>query len=380
MHATLRARFATMDSIEAAVIGGGVVGLAVGRALAMQGMETLVFERHARPGAETTSRNSGVIHSGIYYPAGSLKATLCVQGRELLYTFCEARGIAHQRCGKIVVAGESQVGALEALHKRGIGNGVFDLELLDRAQVARIEPAVVCAAGLLSPSTGIIDVHDLLLALLADLESHGGALLLQSAVGPMKVSGDGLVLQVASGGATSELQCRWLVNCAGLSAPHLLRLIDGYPPQRLRQAFYAKGNYFVCQGVRPFKRLVYPMPNEAGLGVHATLDLDGTTRFGPDIEWVAEPDYTVDPVRAESFYAAIREYWPDIPRGSLQPAYAGVRPKLVGPGTAAADFEIEARDAHGVAGLINLLGIESPGLTSSLAIAKRVAGAVAAGA
>lgn len=369
-----------MDSIEAAVIGGGVVGLAVGRALAMQGMETLVFERHARPGQETTSRNSGVIHSGIYYPAGSLKATLCVEGGALLYSFCEARGIAHQRCGKIVVAGESQVGALDALHKRGIRNGVVDLELLDRAQVTQLEPAVVCAAGLLSPSTGIIDVHELLLALLADLESHGGALLLQSVVGPAKVAGDGIVLQVTSGGATSELRCRWLVNCAGLSALHMLRQIDGYPPQRLREAFYAKGSYFTCQGVRPFKRLVYPMPSEAGLGVHATLDLDGTTRFGPDVEWVAEPDYSVDPARAESFYAAIREYWPDIPRGSLQPAYAGVRPKLVGPASPAGDFEIETRDAHGVAQLINLLGIESPGLTSALAIAKRVAGTVAASA
>jgi len=184
---------------------------------------------------------------------------------------------------------------------------------------------------------------------------------------------DGIVMQVDSGGTTSELQCRWLVNCAGLSAPQVLRSLAGYPQQRLRAAFYAKGNYFSCQGVRPFKRLVYPMPNEAGLGVHATLDLDGTTRFGPDVEWVAEPDYRVDPARAESFYAAIREYWPDIPHGSLQPAYAGVRPKLVGPGAAAGDFEIEGPAAHGVAGLVNLLGIESPGLTSSLALAERVA-------
>ena len=362
-----------MDSIEVAVIGGGVIGLAVARGLAMRGLETLVFERHARPGQETTSRNSGVIHSGIYYPAGSLKAALCVRGRELLYHFCESRGIAHQRCGKIVVAGESQVPALQALGKRGMANGVVDLELLDRSQVARLEPAVVCAAGLWSPSTGIVDVHELLLALLADLESHGGALLLQSLVSAARVTSEGVVLQVASGGANSELRCRWLVNCAGLAAPDVLRLIEGYPPQRLRQAFYAKGNYFACQGARPFKHLVYPMPNEAGLGIHATLDLDGTTRFGPDVEWVAAPDYHVDPARAAAFYAAIREYWPDLPAGSLQPAYAGVRPKLVGPGAAAGDFEIEGPAAHGVAGLINLLGIESPGLTSSLAIAERVA-------
>jgi L-2-hydroxyglutarate oxidase LhgO len=362
-----------MDSIEAVVIGGGVVGLAVARALAMQGTETLVFERHARPGQETTSRNSGVIHSGIYYPLGSLKAALCVRGRQLLYSFCEERGIRYQRCGKVVVAGEPQVAALHALRERGIANGVLDLQLLDGAQVALLEPAVVCAAGLLSPSTGIIDVHELLLALLADLESHGGALLLQSNVSALKITDGGLVLQVESGATSSELQCRWLVNCAGLSAPQVLRLIEAYPQQRLRQAFYAKGNYFACQGVRPFKRLVYPMPNEAGLGIHATLDLDGTTRFGPDVEWVSEPDYRVDPARAESFYAAIREYWPDIPDGSLQPAYAGVRPKLVGPGAAAGDFEIEGPAAHGVAGLINLFGIESPGLTSSLALAERVA-------
>src|SRR6185369_14177316 len=263
---------AHMDSIEAAVIGGGVVGLAVGRALAMQGVETLVIERHARPGEETTSRNSGVIHSGIYYPAGSLKAAACVRGRELLYRYCEERGIRHQRCGKIVVAGESQVAALQALYKRGIVNGVLDLEILDRAQVASLEPAVVCAAGLLSPSTGIIDVHELLLALLADLEAHGGALLLQANVGAMQAADDGIVMQVDSGGTTSELQCRWLVNCAELSTPQMLRSLAGYPQQRLRAAFYAKGNYFSCQGVRPFKRLVYPMPNEAGLGVHATLD------------------------------------------------------------------------------------------------------------
>lgn len=369
----MRARLPTMDFIEAAVIGGGVVGLAVARAFAMQGVETLVFERHARPGEETTSRNSGVIHSGIYYPNASLKAALCVRGRELLYRFCEQRSIAHQRCGKIIVAGEPQVAALDALHQRGIANGVLDLELLDRAQVRLLEPAVVCAAGLLSPSTGIVDVHELLLALLADLESHGGALLLQSNVGAIKAADGGIVLQVDSGGTISELQCRWLVNCGGLSAPHVLRLIDGYPQQRLRPAFYAKGNYFACHGVRPFKRLVYPMPNEAGLGIHATLDLDGTTRFGPDVEWVSEPDYRVDPQRAESFYTAIREYWPDIPDGSLQPAYAGVRPKLVGPGAGAGDFEIEGPAAHGVAGLINLLGIESPGLTSSLALAERVA-------
>lgn len=344
-------------------------------------METLVLERHSRPGEETTSRNSGVIHSGIYYPTGSLKARLCVRGRDMLYRYCEERGIGHQRCGKIIVAGESQVSGLRALHERAIANGVTDLTMLDAEQVKQLEPQVRCAAALLSPSTGIIDVHELLLALLGDLEASGSALVLRSVLQLARSDGEGIIVEVSGeDGSSSELRCRWLVNCAGLSALDMLKKIDGYPSSRLRRPYYAKGNYFACHGVRPFRRLVYPMPNEAGLGVHATLDLDGTTRFGPDVEWVDAPDYHVDPHRAESFYGAIREYWPDIPSGSLQPAYAGVRPKLVGPGAGAGDFEIEGPAAHGVAGLINLLGIESPGLTSSLALAERVADLASEGA
>lgn len=370
-----------MECVAAVVIGAGVVGLAVGRALARQGMETLVLERHSRPGEETTSRNSGVIHSGIYYPTGSIKARLCVRGRDMLYGYCEERGIDHQRCGKIIVAAESQVAGLRALHERAIANGVTDLTMLGADQVRQLEPEVRCAAGLLSPSTGIIDVHQLLLALLGDLEASGGALVLRSTLRRAHSDGEGIVVVVAGDdGVSSELRCKYLVNCAGLSALDVLTQIEGYPSSRVRPAYYAKGNYFACHGVRPFRRLVYPMPSNAGLGVHATLDLDGTTRFGPDVEWVAEPDYRVDPQRAESFYTAIREYWPDIPDGSLQPAYAGVRPKLVGPGSAAGDFEIEGPADHGVAGLINLLGIESPGLTSSLALAERVAGLASAAA
>jgi L-2-hydroxyglutarate oxidase LhgO len=362
-----------MDSVDVVVVGAGVVGLAVARALASRGMETLVLERNARAGEETTSRNSGVIHSGIYYPTGSLKARLCVRGRELLYAYCASKDIAHRRCGKIVVAGEAQVPALRSLQQRAIANGVSDLVMLDRREVQQLEPAVRCAAGLLSPSTGIVDVHELLMALLADVEAAGGTLVVQAAVGDIEASDGGLVLQVGDGEAVSELRCRWLLNCAGLSAVTLLQRIRGYPLQRLRRAYFAKGNYFVCQGARPFRRLVYPMPDNAGLGIHATLDLDGTTRFGPDVQWVEDPDYRVDPQRAESFYAAIREYWPAIPQGSLQPGYAGVRPKLVGPAAAAADFEIEDPAAHGVPGLINLLGIESPGLTSSLALGEEIA-------
>jgi L-2-hydroxyglutarate oxidase LhgO len=368
-----------MDTIEAIVIGAGVVGLAVARALARQGIETIVLERHDRPGQETTSRNSGVIHSGIYYPTGSMKALMCVRGRNQLYAFCADRGIAHNRCGKIIVAGEAEVPALRALQAKAIANGVSDLVMLDRQQVRELEPQVRCAAGLLSPSTGIVDVHELLLALIADLEASGGALVLQSRVEEAEVTQDGFVLTVTDGdGSTSTVACKHLVNCAGLAALPLLGRIRGFPREKVRTPYYAKGNYFACHGVKPFKHLVYPMPNNAGLGVHATLDLDGTTRFGPDVEWVDQPEYSVDARRADSFYAAIREYWPTIPPGSLQPAYAGVRPKLVGPGASAGDFEIEGPAQHGVAGLISLLGIESPGLTSSLAIGELVAGQLAA--
>ena len=366
-----------MDSTEVVVIGAGVVGLTVARALAQQGLETVVIEQHPRPGEETTSRNSGVIHSGIYYPTGSLKARLCVRGRQLLYELCEQRGVAHQRCGKIIVADAPQTPKLQALQQQAIANGVTDLTMLSAEQVRALEPEVQCAAGLLCPSTGIVDVHELLLTLIADLEARGGAMVVQSKFLAAEAAGEGIVVTVESEGTSAELSCRWLVNCAGLWALPLLRQFKGYPANRLRQPFFAKGNYFACHGVRPFRRLVYPMPNNAGLGIHATLDLDGTTRFGPDVEWVERPDYRVDPARAESFYAAIREYWPTIPQGSLQPAYAGVRPKLVGPGAAPADFEIEGPQQHGVAGLVSLLGIESPGLTSSLAIGELVAGQIA---
>jgi len=367
-----------MESLDVVVVGAGVVGLAVARELASQGREVLILEQHARPGQETSSRNSGVIHSGIYYPTGSRKARMCVRGRELLYELCERRDIAHQRCGKIIVATESQRAALQILHRRGIANGVTDLQLLDAAAARRLEPQLACDAALLSPSTGIVDVHELLLAYQADLEGQGGAVVLQTRVESIEARKTGFVIVARSGDSSSELHCKWLVNCAGLSAVALLRQITGYPRLRWREAYFAKGTYFACQGVRPFQHLVYPMPNEASLGLHATLDLGGTTRFGPDVEWVSEPDYRVDSARAASFYAAIREYWPTIPDGSLQPAYAGVRPKLVGPGAAAADFEIEGPAAHGVPGLINLLGIESPGLTSSLALGEEVARLVSA--
>jgi L-2-hydroxyglutarate oxidase LhgO len=366
-----------MDSTDVVVVGGGIVGLAIARALAQAGRETLALERHSRPGQETTSRNSGVVHSGIYYPTGSLKARLCVRGRDLLYAFCAERGIAHRRCGKLIVAHESQVPALEALERKAIANGVEDLVMLDANEVRALEPNVRCSAALLSPSTGIVDVHELLVAYLGELEASGGVLVLQSTLEEARVVQDGFILRVRSGTSESELHCSHLINCAGLSALDLLRRVRGYPQGRWRRPYFAKGNYFVCQGIKPFQRLVYPMPNNAGLGVHATLDLDGTTRFGPDVEWVEQPEYDVDPARASFFYAAIREYWPSIPDGSLQPGYAGIRPKLVGPHAIAADFEIETAREHGVPGLINLLGIESPGLTASLAIGEFVSRTVA---
>lgn len=360
------------DSIDAVVIGAGVVGLATARALALTGMEVLVLERHRRVGEETSSRNSGVIHSGIYYAHGSLKARLCVAGRQMLYEYCEARGVAHSRCGKLIVAQESQIEDLRTLQQKGLANGVDDLAWLTAAEAQALEPLVHCSAALLSPSTGIVDVHELMTALQGDLETLGGTVVFGSELLSATRESERFLLRVQDSDGVSELPAARLINSTGLSAIGLLASIEGYPPHRLAPAYFAKGNYFVCAG-KPFRRLVYPMPNEAGLGVHATLDLDGATRFGPDVEWIQTLDYRVDPQRAQSFYAAIREYWPALPDGALQPGYAGIRPKRVGPGAKAGDFEIEGPRSHGVAGLVNLLGIESPGLTSCLAIGAEVA-------
>jgi L-2-hydroxyglutarate oxidase LhgO len=367
------------DAVDTLVVGAGVVGLAVARALAAAGRDVILIEKHRKPGQETSSRNSGVIHSGIYYPAGSLKARSCVRGRTLLYAYCKERAIAHRRCGKLIVAQEHQISGLRMLAEQGVANGVTDLTWLASDDVRRLEPQVRCASGLWSPSTGIIDVHEYVIALQGDVEAAGGQIVFDSELVSAKVQAAGIRAQIRSGAASSELDWRWLINCTGLHALGLLTRIDAYPAARRRRPFFAKGSYFVCQGARPFSHLVYPMPNQAGLGLHATLGLDGVTRFGPDVEWVAAPDYAVDAARAHSFYAAIREYWPGLADGALQPAYAGVRPKLVGPDAKAADFELEGPAQHGVAGLINLLGIESPGLTSSLAIAEDVARMIKSG-
>jgi L-2-hydroxyglutarate oxidase LhgO len=362
-----------METVDVVVVGAGVVGLAVARALALHGLQTLVCERGPRPGEETSSRNSGVIHSGIYYPHGSLKARLCVRGRDLLYDYCRERDIAHRRCGKLIVASAAQTPALHSLHARAQQNGVTDVSMLTAAKAAALEPEVRCAAAMWCPSTGIIDVHEYLLALIADFERADGSLVLRATVLEAEAVEHGFIVRIESGETISELRCTRLVNCAGLAALDFLRRIRGYPSGLLRRAWYAKGSYFSCHAARSFKHLVYPMPNDAGLGVHATLDLSGAVRFGPDVEWVDEPRYDVDPARAQAFYAAIREYWPKLPDDSLHPAYAGVRPKLRGPDCGPSDFVIEAAAEHGVRGLINLLGIESPGLTSALALGEEVA-------
>lgn len=358
------------------MVGAGIVGLAVARALALRGRETLVLEAEDAIGTGTSSRNSEVIHAGIYYPPGSLKAQLCVRGKHLLYAYCEARRIEHRRCGKLIVAAdEEQVTALERIAATARANGVADLRWLDAAEAKAMEPALSCVAALLSPSTGIVDSHGFMLALQADLEAAGAMVALRAPVRRGRCGTHGILLE-AGVEERFELEARIVVNSAGLHAQALARCLEGVPPDSIPPARYAKGNYYVLQGRAPFRHLIYPVPEPGGLGVHLTLDLAGQARFGPDVEWIEKLDYTVDPARAERFYRAIRRYWPGLSDGSLYPGYAGIRPKLGGPAAGAADFLIQGREAHGVGGLVNLYGIESPGLTAALAIAERVADAI----
>jgi L-2-hydroxyglutarate oxidase LhgO len=360
-----------MDEFDCAVIGAGVVGLAVARALALRGREVIVLESEGAIGTGTSSRNSEVIHAGIYYPQGSLKAQLCVEGKQRLYAYAEERGLPHRRCGKLIVAtSAAQVGQLEAIAAKARANGVDDLVPLSRAQARAMEPALECLAALHSPSTGIVDSHALMLSLQGDLEHAGGVLALKSGVIGAECGGTGIVLKSADGTA---LRCNSVVNAAGLAAPLLARQFDGLPAAAVPRAWFAKGSYFTLAGRAPFSRLIYPVPEAAGLGVHLTLDLGGQAKFGPDVQWVASPDdLVVDPARGDGFYAEVRKYWPALPDGALLPGYAGIRPKISGPGEAAADFMIQGPEAHGVPGLVNLFGIESPGLTSSLAIGRCV--------
>jgi L-2-hydroxyglutarate oxidase LhgO len=332
----------------------------------------IVVEAAEGIGTETSSRNSEVIHAGIYYPTGSMKARSCVAGKQALYRYCEAHGVPFRRCGKLLVAtDDKQLGKLHAIKQQANANGVTDLQLLTAAQARALEPALHCVAAYLSPSTGIIDSHAFMLALQGDAEAHGTMIAFKSPMLRGEVRDGGVALEVG-GAEPMRLLAHTLVNSAGLHAPRVAAAIAGFPSAHVPPTYYAKGNYYSLIGKSPFSRLVYPMPNQAGLGVHITLDLGGQARFGPDVEWIDRIDYDVDPRRADSFYAAIREYWPDLKDGQLAPGYAGIRPKIVGPEAKAADFVISGPRDHGVPGIVNLFGIESPGLTAALAIGEYV--------
>ena len=364
-----------MDQVDAVVIGAGVVGLAVARALTRSSRlgvtELLVLESQEAIGMGTSSRNSEVIHAGIYYTAGSLKAQCCVQGREQLYAYAQERGIPHRRCGKLIVATEpAHIGQLDAIVRKAQANGVQDLRILTRDEAHALEPALSCEAAILSPSTGIIDSHAYMLSLQGELEQGGGMVVCHSRVDSARCESDGTVLRMADG---SMLKARIVVNSAGLYAPGLAARFEGMPAGQVPTAYYAKGNYFTLTGRAPFSRLIYPVPQAAGLGVHLTLDLGGQAKFGPDVEWVDDPEQlAVDPHRCRDFYAEVRRYWPALADDSLQPGYAGIRPKLGGADQPASDFVISGPAEHGMAGLVHLFGIESPGLTSSMALADRV--------
>ena len=363
-----------MEQLDAVVIGAGVVGLAVARALALSGREVVILEAEDAIGTHTSSRNSEVIHAGIYYPKGSLKARACVEGKALLYEYCVAHGVPHRRSGKLIVAADdSQLPELQKIQDKAHANGVTDVVWMTRAQALALEPELSCVAALYSPSTGIIDSHALMLAYLGDAEAHGAMLALKSPLARVEVKGDGFILHV---NGSDPIGCASLVNSAGLRAPTVAKKMEGYRAELAPREYYAKGNYYSLARRSPFSRLVYPIPEPGGLGVHVTLDLAGQARFGPDVEWIerigGKEDYAVDPRRAERFYGAIRRYWPALPDGALLPGYSGIRPKTAGPKEPAPDFEVQGSARHGIPRLVHLFGIESPGLTASLALAKAV--------
>jgi len=364
---------AIMEDVDCVVIGAGVVGLAAARALAMAGREVLVLETAETIGTGTSSRNSEVIHAGIYYPRDSLMARACVAGRRSLYDYCEDQGVDVRRCGKIIVATDAaEAEQLAAIHARAEANGVENIRLLAARDLRVMEPALDCVAGLLSPETGIIDSHGLMLALQGDAEAHGALFSFQSPVRSGRINAAGIELDVM-GVDPVTLRARSVVNAAGLFAPQLAGAFAGLDPAHVPRAFFAKGHYFLLRGRSPFSRLIYPVPVPGGLGVHLTLDLGGQAKFGPDVSWVDSPDYSFDPGREEGFYHAIRRYWPDLVDGALAPGYTGIRPKIVPQGAPAQDFVVQGPEIHGVPGLVNLFGIESPGLTSSLFLGDLVA-------
>lgn len=367
------------EEVECIVIGAGAIGLAVARELARAGREVVVLEQAGAIGTGISSRNSEVIHAGLYYPQDSLKARLCVEGRPALYDYLETHGLPHRRCGKLIAAtAENQEAELADIERRARANGVDDIQPVGRTKARAMEPALACTAALYSPSTGILDAHAYMLSLQGEIEDCGGVLAFKSPVEKAHAVSGGLVLEI--GGATPvRLKARSVVNSAGLAACTLAAQFDGLDPAHIPTPYFAKGNYFVLSGRTPFSCLIYPVPEKAGLGIHLTLDMAGQARFGPDVEWIEHPPvdaagYAVDPARATGFYAAIRTYWPALPDGALLPGYAGIRPKLQAPGEPAHDFVISGPADHGVSGLVNLFGIESPGLTASLAIARHVAG------
>ena len=362
-----------MENIDCVVIGAGVVGIAVARALAQAGREVIVLEAAETIGTATSSRNSEVIHAGIYYPRNSLMARFCVQGRRMLYAFCRDRFVPVRQCGKLIVAtDDADREKLAGIKARAEANGVEDLRLLSAAEAVALEPHLSCTAALLSGSTGVIDSHAFMLALQGEAEQAGAIFVFHSPVVAGRVTDSGT--DIAVGGADPmRLRCRLVVNAAGLQAPAVARSLDGMPAGLIPTAYYAKGNYFSLAGRSPFSRLIYPVPMPGGLGVHLTIDLAGQARFGPDVEWTDRLDYRVDPRRGDGFYAAVRRYWPGLPDGALQPGYAGIRPKIVPPGAPGQDFVVQGPDSHGIPGLIHLFGIESPGLTAAIALAAHVA-------
>lgn len=373
----MASRVSGMDRVDGIVVGAGVVGLAVARALARAGHEVIVLEQEAAIGTVTSARNSEVIHAGIYYAPGSLKARLCVEGRRALYAYCADHGVGVSRLGKLVVAGgPDEVAYLERLRATGEANGVEGLRMLDAAEAHALEPALSIHAALLSPATGIVDSHGLMLALQGDLEGAGGMVALGAPLARAEATAEGFTV-TAGGASPLTLGCRLLVNSAGLDAPAVAGRVAGLGAQFVPRPKFAKGNYFTCARKVPFRHLIYPVPEPGGLGTHLTLDLSGQARFGPDVEWVEDRDYGVDPARRGPFLASIRRYWPDVREEDLVPGYAGIRPKLAGPEGAIEDFVLQGEAVHGVRGLVNLFGIESPGLTSALALGDAVAGMLA---
>lgn len=372
MHTSSHNNFAYCG-VDAIVVGGGIVGVAVARELAAQGLEVIVVEREARVGQHQSARNSGVMHAGFYYPEGSLKARLCHQAKLELYRYAEARGIAHRRVGKLVVASdETQLPKLEAMRQHAVACGVNDIELLDARQAKAMEPEVACVAALWSPSTGVIDTSALMLSLVGDAESSGVVIAQNSRVLRGQAVAGGWRLTVESGGQLAEIACRLVVNSAGVEAPDLARRLDGYPANRAPDFYLAKGNFFACRGGTPFSRLIYPLPGPIGLGVHLTLDLDGQAKFGPDVQIVDAVRYDVDPARSDAFYVSIRSFWPGLQDGTLTPAYSGIRAKIGRPGEPQ-DWIVETPAEHGVPGLVNLFGIETPGMTCCMSIGAYVA-------